>query len=128
MAAFLEAKAVQRAHAAPFAASLQHIQNRTKEMERTIPASVMDRWRADAAKLEPLRRIALLCGHPRSGTTLLEQVLDAHSNVISAEETKLMHDEAYLPLIRDFPEGTSILQALDSVPINVIRRARENYF
>jgi len=97
-------------------------------MERTITTAVLDRWRAEAAKLQPLRRIALLCGHPRSGTTLLEQVLDAHSDVTSAEETKLMHDEAYLPLIRDFPEGTSILQALDSVPPSVLSHARENYF
>jgi hypothetical protein len=80
------------------------------------------------AQLQPARRIALLCGHPRSGTTLLEQVLDSHSDVISAEETRMMHDDAYLPLIRDFPEGTSILQALDSVPPSVIRYARENYF
>jgi len=128
MAALLEVKAIQRVHAAPYAATLQHIQNRAKEMERTITAAVMDRWRADAAKLQPPRRIALLCGHPRSGTTLLEQVLDAHSDITSAEETKIMHDEAYLPLIRDFPEGTSILQALDSSPPSVICHARENYF
>ena len=128
MAALLEVKALQRPHAGPFAATLQHIQNRAKEMERTITTAVLDRWRADAAKLPPPRRIALLCGHPRSGTTLLEQVLDAHSDVTSAEETKLMHDEAYLPLIRDFPEGTSILQALDSSPPSVICHARENYF
>jgi Flp pilus assembly protein TadD len=128
MAALLEVKAIQRPHSGPYAATLQHIQNRAKEMEQTITTDVLDRWRADAPKLDPPRRIALLCGHPRSGTTLLEQVLDAHSDVISAEETKLMHDEAYLPLIRDFPEGTSILQALDSVPHSLIRHARENYF
>ena len=64
------------------------------------------------------------CGH----NALLEQVLDAHSDVTSAEETKLMHDEAYLPLIRDFPEGTSMLQALDSVPPSLLCHARENYF
>ena len=119
---------LQRPHAGPFAATLQHIQNRAKEMEQTITTAVLDRWRAEAAQLLPPRRIALLCGHPRSGTTLLEQVLDAHSDVISAEETKLMHDEAYLPLIRDFPEGTSILQALDSCPPSLICHARENYF
>ena len=128
MAALLEAKAIMRPHAGPYAATLQHMQNRAQEMEQTITAAVMDRWRAEADKLRPLRRIALLCGHPRSGTTLLEQVLDAHSDVTSAEETKMMHDDAYLPLIRDFPEGTSILQALDSVPPSVIRHARENYF
>jgi Tfp pilus assembly protein PilF len=128
MTALLEAKALMRPHVGPHAAIIQHTQSRAREMEQTISAAVLDRWRADADKLQPLRRIALLCGHPRSGTTLLEQVLDAHSDIISAEETKLMHDDAYLPLIRDFPEGTSILQSLDSVPPSLIRHARENYF
>ena len=128
MTALLEAKAILRTHAAPYAAILQHMQSRAREMEQSITTAVMDRWRADAAKFQPLRRIALLCGHPRSGTTLLEQVLDSHSDVTSAEETKMMHDDAYLPLIRDFPEGTSILQALDSVPPSLICHARENYF
>jgi tetratricopeptide (TPR) repeat protein len=128
MEMLLEAKAFLRPQAGPFAATLKHMQNRAKEMEQTITAAVLDRWRADAAKLQPSRRIALLCGHPRSGTTLLEQVLDAHSDVTSAEETKMMHDDAYLPLIRDFPEGTSILESLDSVPFSLIRQARENYF
>ena len=128
MTALLEAKALLRPHMGPHAATLQHMQGRAREMEQSITAAVMDRWRADADKLQPLRRIALLCGHPRSGTTLLEQVLDAHSDIISAEETKIMHDDAYLPLIRDFPEGTSVLQALDSVPPSALRHARENYF
>ena len=128
MTALLEAKALLRPHAAPHAAILQHMQNRAKEMKQSITTVVMDRWRADADKLQPLRRIALLCGHPRSGTTLLEQVLDAHSDITSAEETKMMHDDAYLPLIRDFPEGTSVLQALDSVPPSLICHARENYY
>ena len=128
MTALLEAKALIRPHMTQQAAVLQHMQSRAREMEQSITAAVMDRWRADARKFQPPRRIALLCGHPRSGTTLLEQVLDAHSDIISAEETKMMHDDAYLPLIRDFPEGTSILQALDSVPPSVINHARENYF
>jgi tetratricopeptide (TPR) repeat protein len=128
MAAWQEAKTLYGAHAAPFKANLQHMQSRAVEMEQTITTDVLDRWRTDAAKLRPARRIALLCGHPRSGTTLLEQVLDAHSDIISAEETKLMHDEAYLPLIRDLPEGTGILPALDSVSPALISRVRKNYF
>ena len=128
MTALLEAKALMRPHMGTHVATLKHMQSRAREMEQSISAPVMDRWRADIDKLQPTRRIALLCGHPRSGTTLLEQVLDSHSDIISAEETKLMHDDAYLPLIRDFPEGTSVLEALDSVPPSVIRHARENYY
>jgi tetratricopeptide (TPR) repeat protein len=128
MTALLEAKAIQRAQAMPLAAPLQQMQNLDKEMARTITSAVLDRWRADAAKLQPTRRIALLSGHPRSGTTLLEQVLDAHSDVISLEETSLIHDEVYRPLARDFPPGTGIFQMLDSAPPSVRGHLRANYF
>lgn len=128
MTAWQEAKALYSAHAAPFKANLQVMQSRAAEMEQTITTEVLDRWRAEVVKLQPARRIALLCGHPRSGTTLLEQVLDAHSDIISAEETKLMHDEAYLPLIRDLPEGTAILPALEAASPALISRVRNNYF
>src|SRR5579859_350039 len=124
----LEAKALLRSNAGPSAAKLQHMQSVAREMEQTITTAVMDRWRADADRLQPLRRIAVLCGHPRSGTTLLEQVLDAHSDVTSAEETHIMYQDAYMPLIRDFPDRTSILQALDSVPPSILNQARANYF
>lgn len=128
MAAWQEAKMLYGAQAAPFKANLEHMQSRAAEMVQTITADVLDRWRADAGRLQLARRIALLCGHPRSGTTLLEQVLDAHSDIISAEETKLMHDEAYLPLIRDLPEGTAILPALEAASPALISRVRNNYF
>jgi tetratricopeptide (TPR) repeat protein len=128
MTALLEGKAIQRPQAMPLAIPLQRMQNLDKEMARIITATVLDRWRADAVKLQPPRRIALLSGHPRSGTTLLEQLLDSHSDVISAEETSLVHDEVYRPIARDFPPGTGLLQMLDSAPPSLICHARENYF
>lgn len=128
MSALLEGKAIQRPQATMLATPLLQLQNLHKEMERTITAAVLDRWRADAARFQPPRRIALLSGHPRSGTSLLEQVLDAHSGIISAEETNLFEDEVRRPLTRDFPEGTSVLQMLDSAPSSMINRVRENYF
>jgi tetratricopeptide (TPR) repeat protein len=128
MAELLRVKELQRPHAAPCLPAAALAQERGREMERTITTEVLDRWRAATKDLVPNRRIALLCGHPRSGTTLLEQVLDAHPGVTSAEETKLMHDEAYLPVIRDVPEGTDILNALDPASRGLLRSARDNYF
>ena len=128
MNALLEAKAIQRPQAMPLAAPLQRLQHIHKEIPRTITAAVLDRWRTDAAKFQPPRRFALLAGHPRSGTTLLEQVLDAHSDAISLEETDLMHDELYRPLKRDFPPGTEMFQMLDSAPPSVLCSLREDYF
>src|SRR5262249_5880433 len=80
------------------------------------------------AVLQPPHRIALLCGHPRSGTTLLEQVLDTHPDIVSAEETQIFHDEAYLPLSRAYPHGASILALLDSTPVSLLGGSREKYF
>lgn len=128
MTALLEAKAIQRRHAAPFAAQLQVAQVRVREVGATITAFVLDRWRASASELGTPYRLALLGGHPRSGTTLLEQILDAHPDVLAAEETQVFHDEAYLPLTRGFPQTASILSVLDSASPTLLRHSREDYF
>lgn len=128
MAAFLEAKALQRPAAAQAAAVLQGVQSRVKELEETISVSVLERWSENQSSLGAPRRLAVLCGHPRSGTTLLEQVLDAHPDIVSAEETHILHDEAYLPLTRGFPESASVLQVLDAAAASQLRQARDNYF
>lgn len=128
MSALLEGKAIQRPQAGQFAAPLQQMQSLNQEMEQTLTTAVLDRWRAEAARLQPPRRVALLSGHPRSGTTLLEQVLDSHSDIVSTEETNLIHEEICLPLTRDFPAGTGPLQMLDSAPPSLLSRVRENYF
>jgi tetratricopeptide (TPR) repeat protein len=128
MNAFLEAKALQRPAATQAAAILQGVQARVREEEETISANVLQRWGELNPELFPARRLALLCGHPRSGTTLLEQVLDSHPDVVSAEETHILHDEAYLPLSRGFPETASVLQVLEAAPPSQLRQSRENYF
>jgi tetratricopeptide (TPR) repeat protein len=128
MEAFLEAKALIRPAATNHAATLRQIQARVREMEESITASALERWAAATEGLQPLHRFAILCGHPRSGTTLLEQVLDSHPGVMSAEETHILHDEAYLPLSRGFPPEASVLEVLDSAPLSLLRQSRENYF
>lgn len=128
MAAFLEAKALLRPASASYQATLQGIQNRVREMEQTITAGVLERWSELRSELPPARRLAVLCGHPRSGTTLLEQALDAHPDIVTAEETHILHDEAYLPLTRGFSPERSVLEVLESTPASALQQSRENYF
>lgn len=97
-------------------------------MEATITDRVLERWAAGTTDLQPARRVAFLCGHPRSGTTLLEQLLDAHPEIISAEETHIFHDEAYLPLSRGFSTSSSVLEVLEAAAPTQLRQARDNYF
>lgn len=54
------------------------------------------RWRDDVAQRPGAeQRVALLAGFPRSGTTLLEQVLDAHPEVVSSEELEVFPRDVF---------------------------------
>lgn len=128
MEAFLEAKALVRPAAANHAATLRRIQARVREMEESITPGALERWAAAAEALQPWKRFAILCGHPRSGTTLLEQVLDSHPGIMTAEETHILHDEAYLPLSRGFAPEASVLEVLESAPLSRLRQSRDAYF
>ena len=72
--------------------------------------------------------MVLLGGHPRSGTTLLEQVLDSHPDVVSAEETEIFYNEAYGPLLRGHPDDTAMYSALVNATPETLRQSRQNYF
>jgi len=69
----------------------------------------------------------LLGGHPRSGTTLLEQVMDSHPDILSSEETPIFY-ETYLDLKKGSPDSASILSILESASARALQQARENYF
>ncbi len=65
-------------------------------------------------KREPIPPLVFLGGHPRSGTTLLEQVLDAHPDVAALDEPM-----AFLEVLQpEFHKSN----ALSSARVNVLRR------
>ena len=113
MTAFQEAKSLLRAEAQPLIAPFQAFRARLAKMQSSVSAEMFQRWFDSAPTLQPPRRLALLCGHPRSGTTLLEQVLDSHPNIISVEETKYFHHLASRnPLARRMNAAPLMLEVL----------------
>jgi len=126
--AFVQAKALLHPHSAQFIAELRVVRKRISDMQSNLTADSLQRWFDAAPALPPPRRLALLGGHPRSGTTLLEQVLDSHPDIISVEETEIFHDDAYSLLQNRMPYETPILSFLEPAPIEVIQSARTNYF
>ncbi len=128
MAAFLEAKALQFPLAVRPAAELKVMRARLQHLTTQATADVLQQWFEAATQLAPPHRLALLAGHPRSGTTLLEQVLDAHPDMVSAEETELFYSEAYGPLLRGQPDATGMFDGLTKATPEQLRPARSNYF
>jgi hypothetical protein len=127
MDAFFKGKAMILPHAGPHIALQKLIYSRLKIANEGLNAEMVSRWRAQGPALDTPWRLALLCGHPRSGTTLLEQVLDAHPYLISAEETTVFQRETVEFLARQLPSGGLLLQALQSASPELLRQGRQNY-
>jgi tetratricopeptide (TPR) repeat protein len=55
---------------------------------QALPANILRTWAKEFPEKsrEPIPRLAFLGGHPRSGTTLLEQILGAHPEVAALDE------------------------------------------
>ncbi|HEY3863348.1 MAG TPA: sulfotransferase [Verrucomicrobiae bacterium] len=127
MAAFQEAKAMILPNATREIAAQKVVQSRLKIAEQKISAQMLARWKKQGAEFQPPNRLALLCGHPRSGTTLLEQVLDSHPDCVSAEETGIFLRESFWPLLRGLPPETLMLDTLEPASAATLRESRRHY-
>jgi tetratricopeptide (TPR) repeat protein len=128
MMAFLNAKNLMRPQIPKPPAEAKAVRTRMKVMESNVSGEMFKRWFDGAQALIPARRVALLCGHPRSGTTLLEQVLDAHPDIVSAEETEVFLDDSFAPLKRRFPPDDYMLPILEAADNTALQQARASYF
>ncbi len=127
MAAFVSAKAMIRPVAAGEMAAQRMVQSKLKEAAEEITQDILQRWALDSESTgAPRCRLAVICGHPRSGTTLLEQLLDSHPKVVSAEETPVFF-EAYVSLRRGLPAEAGMLATLESASPEVRRKTRDWY-
>lgn len=95
-------------------------------LEEFTPQTIL-RWRENSRGLETTPRLAFLGGHPRSGTTLLEQILDAHPSVSAFDEPVAFNQEVTdrLPLTSN--QGGQLFQQLDSLPGPTLSGMRSRY-
>ena len=128
MAAFLEAKKLLLENARPLIANLLAGRAVIRPRRADIKAEAMQGWFDAKAELQPFHRLALLAGHARSGTTLLEQVLDSHPDIISAEETEIFMDDAFLPLRAGLPPNITMFGVLKLAQTTALKESRERYF
>jgi Flp pilus assembly protein TadD len=68
---------------------------RRRELLRALTPEMIQRWRQEPP-VEPSRhRLAFLGGHPRSGTTLIEQILGAHPGIAAFDEPDAFVQEVW---------------------------------
>jgi tetratricopeptide (TPR) repeat protein len=76
---------------------LERQYDQTDHLRRKLLAELtpemIRRWRQEAPATPERYQIAFLGGHPRSGTTLLEQILDANPDVLAFDEPVAFNQE-----------------------------------
>ena len=127
MTAFQQAKSLLRPHAEQEIAIQANMQRQLAARSKTITKELLRQWHDAGAQWQPRHRMSVLCGHPRSGTTLLEQVLDAHPDAVSSEETLIFQNEAFSTVMKKSPHD-QMIEALAATGDNLIQKARGNYF
>ena len=94
---------------------------RREAMESLTPA-ILRRWRDEGPASDEGYRFAFLGGHPRSGTTLIEQILDAHPRITGFDEPVAFLQE----VTRRLP-GAAGLAALDGLSTAARATMRNRY-
>ena len=87
-----------------------------RELLAGLTPEMIRRWRQEAPASNERYQIAFLGGHPRSGTTLLEQILDANPDVLAFDEPVAFSQEITRHTNLSPAPGTSALTLLDTLP------------
>ncbi|HEX7858861.1 MAG TPA: sulfotransferase [Verrucomicrobiae bacterium] len=122
----LKAKEQLRPTAATFVQQASAIQRRQSEVAALVQRSDFEEWQKQSSRTKH-QPIAFLCGHPRSGTTLLEQILNSHQQVVSTDETGVLMKEFVEPIIRKPASAHDSLTELQSFTAADLKSGRSAY-
>jgi tetratricopeptide (TPR) repeat protein len=125
--AMVQGKRLQHAEEADAWSAAQFVMRRCSQMYGEIFSEHIARWRENR-DTDDTRRAALLTGFPRSGTTLLEQVLDAHPDVVSSEELEVFGAVVLPQLGEGLPADAPLVAMLDGLSGERLERARRTYW
>jgi thioredoxin-like negative regulator of GroEL len=124
MATLMAAKAQLQPTAQPLLRQWQSRGQRREEFPRSLDAATFERWRGVS---EP-QRVAILAGHPRSGTTLLEQMLAAHSWVLTTDETGVLRNQFVEPIVLNAASTADAVREVDQFDQEQVESGRAFYF
>jgi tetratricopeptide (TPR) repeat protein len=98
-----------------------------REFLASLTPETIRGWRREMPPSELRFQIAFLGGHPRSGTTLLEQILDAHPEVIAFDEPMAFDHEVMRNVPLPASSGDAQLKALNSISSARCKDLRQRY-
>lgn len=98
-----------------------------RQLLAELTSDKIRQWRAAPPATHLSHRLVLLGGHPRSGTTLLEQILGAHPALDAFDESEAFAQEVWHRLAPMQAGRALTLAELDFIPPAQVARMRERY-
>jgi tetratricopeptide (TPR) repeat protein len=127
MAAMLQAKQFQMAEEGPCRKESDALLGHLGNLAQNLTAAYWQRW-AEQGQAFPQKKMAVLASFPRSGTTLLEQVLDSHPGLVSSDEREAFGRDIFPALWRTEKTPLPTAEALDNIPLERLAAQRDRYF
>ena len=126
MSAMLECKTILRQREGALREQAEAAMSHLRALIDSLTPEHFRRW-ADATRGSEVSRLAVLTGFPRSGTTLLEQVLDSHPGLVSSDEREAFARDIFpgMWLTPQTPLPTA--EALDAIPEERLAALRARY-
>ncbi len=95
------------------------------ELTQTLSTERLARW---ASLGEAPKRLCIMAGFPRSGTTLLERILSTHPGCIGTDESEVLATQFRDPIVFGAGSTDEILAELDHYDADDLAAGREEYF
>jgi len=127
MAAMLRCKELLMAEETPFKRESDAVLHHLSDLAASVTPAHFRKW-AEAGRSFAPRKTAALASFPRSGTTLLEQVLDSHSGLVSSDEREAFARDIFPAMWQSAATPLPKAEVLDAIPIERLAAQRERYF
>jgi len=115
MQSMLRCKALLKPGAAPFLKESEGLQRHLRILAESLTREHFRRW-VEQGKAFTQGKVAVLASFPRSGTTLLEQVLDSHPGLVSSDEREAFGRDIFPAMWRSDNTPLPTAAALDAIP------------
>jgi thioredoxin-like negative regulator of GroEL len=126
MQAMLQSKALLVPGETALLKESEALQRHLNHLKDSLTRDHFRKW-AEAGKAFPFRRMAVLTSFPRSGTTLLEQVLDSHPDVVSSDEREAFARDIFPSIWRSKTHPLPTIEAFEAIPMANLAAQRERY-
>jgi tetratricopeptide (TPR) repeat protein len=126
MEAMLKCKAIMLETGDALKREADGMLNHLRKLTDSLTRAHFERW-TEAGKNFPRRNMAVLASFPRSGTTLIEQVLDSHPGLVSSDEREAFGRDIFPAMWRTEATPVPTAEAFDAIPVERLLAQRERY-